>query len=50
MNRNLLYVAIGALVIVAGVLAYSLHQEQQKKSGINISVGDKGISVETKKP
>jgi hypothetical protein len=48
MNRNILYVLIGCLVVLAAGLGYALHQEQQKKSGIDISVGSKGISVETK--
>jgi hypothetical protein len=49
MNRNALYLLIGALVIAVGVLGFSLSQEKQKKSGIDISVGDRGISIETKK-
>jgi hypothetical protein len=48
MNRNVLYVLIGGLVVLAAGLGYALHQEQQKTSGIDISVGGKGISVETK--
>jgi hypothetical protein len=48
MNRNVLYVLIGGLIVLAAGLAYGLQQEQQKKSGIDISVGSKGISVETK--
>lgn len=49
MDRNLLYVLVGALVLAVGVLAYMLNQEQQKKSGVEISVGNRGIAIETKK-
>lgn len=48
MSRNVLYLVIGALVVVAAVLAYRYYQEQQKTSGIDIEVGKDGISVETK--
>lgn len=48
MNRNFLYVLLGAAIIAIGALAYSLHQEQQK-SGLNISVGGKdGLKIEGK--
>jgi RsiW-degrading membrane proteinase PrsW (M82 family) len=48
MNRNGLYLLIGALVIGIVVLGYYFYQEQQKTSGIDINVGESGISIETK--
>ncbi len=48
MNRNVLYLVIGALAAAAVVLGYQLYQEQQKTSGIEINVGKSGISVEKK--
>ena len=48
MNRNTLYLIIGALVIAAGVVSYMLYQEKQKKSGLEISIGERGISIEKK--
>lgn len=48
MNRNFLYVAIAALVVVAGVVSYQLYQERQKTTGIEINVGKGGISIEKK--
>jgi hypothetical protein len=45
MNRNVLYLIIGALAVVAAVLGYLLYQERQK-SGIEINVGDGGVSIE----
>jgi hypothetical protein len=47
-NRNALYLVIGALVVVAAVVGYLLYQEQQKTAGIDINVGESGISIETK--
>ena len=48
MNRNALYLVIGALVIATVVVGYLLYQERQQTSGIDISVGKAGISIETK--
>jgi hypothetical protein len=48
MNRNILYAVIGGLIVAVAVLGYAWNQEKQKKSGIDISVGSRGISVETK--
>ena len=48
MNRNVLYLVIGALAAAAVVLGYQLYQEQQKTSGIEINVGKSGVSVEKK--
>ncbi len=48
MNRNGLYLIIGALVVVAGVVGYLHYQERQQTAGVDISVGKSGISIETK--
>jgi predicted negative regulator of RcsB-dependent stress response len=48
MNRNVLYVAIGVLAVAAVVIGYQLYQERQKTTGIEISVGKSGISIEKK--
>jgi predicted negative regulator of RcsB-dependent stress response len=48
MNRNVLYLVIGALVVAAGVFGYMLYQERQKTTGIEINVGKSGISIEKK--
>lgn len=48
MNRNVLYLAISALLITSLVFAYQLYQERQKPTGIEISVGKGGISIEQK--
>ena len=48
MNRNLLYLVIGALAVVTVVIGYQLYQERQKTTGIEINVGKTGISIEKK--
>jgi predicted negative regulator of RcsB-dependent stress response len=48
MNRNVLYLVIGALAIASAVFGYQLYQERQKTTGIEISVGNSGISIEKK--
>jgi predicted negative regulator of RcsB-dependent stress response len=48
MNRNGLYLLVGALAAAAMVLGYLFYQERQKTSGIDVSLGDKHISIETK--
>lgn len=47
MNRNVLYLGIGVLVIAAGVVAYLLYQDQQKTS-LSIDIGEGGVSIEEK--
>ena len=48
MNCNVLYIVIGALDVIAGVVSYQLYQERQKSSGIEINVGKGEISIEKK--
>jgi predicted negative regulator of RcsB-dependent stress response len=48
MNRNVLYLVIGALVVAASVFGYMLYQERQKTAGVEINVGKSGISIEKK--
>ena len=48
MDRNVVYLVIGALAVVSAVLGYQLYQERQKSTGVEISIGDRGISIEKK--
>lgn len=48
MNRNVLYLVIGALAVTAVVAGYLLYQEQQKPSGIELNLDNNGVSIETK--
>ncbi|ALK08922.1 hypothetical protein BVIR_1133 [Blastochloris viridis] len=47
MNRSVLYAIVVVLGAATAVLGYQYYQEQQK-SGIELNVGERGISVETK--
>lgn len=48
MNRNLLYLGIGALVVVAVVLGYTVYQDRQNAGGVEIQFGEGGVSIEQK--
>lgn len=48
MNRNILYLAIGVLVVAIAVVGYQLYKERQQPSGIEINIGKGGISIEEK--
>ena len=49
MNRNVITLVIAVLAVATVVLGYQLYQERQQKSGIDIRIGDRGISIDTKK-
>jgi hypothetical protein len=48
MNRNVLYLIIGMLAVAAVVISYQLYQERHKTTGIDINIGERGISIEKK--
>ena len=48
MNRNVLYLVVGALAVAVAVFGYQLYQERQKTTGIEINVGKSGVSIEKK--
>ena len=48
LNRNVLYIVIGALAVLAAVVSYQLYQERQKSTAIEINVNKGGISIEKK--
>ena len=47
-RSNILYLIIGALVIVVAVLGYELYQERHQPAGVHINVGPNGLSIEGK--
>jgi len=47
MNRNTSYLVIGVLAAAVVVIGYQLYQERHK-TGVEISIGDRGISIEKK--
>jgi predicted negative regulator of RcsB-dependent stress response len=48
MNRNVLYLVVGGLIVAVVIVGYQLYQERQKTTGIEINVGKSGISIEKK--
>ena len=48
MNRNILYGVIAVLAVASAIVGYQLYQERQKTTGVQISVGERGISIEKK--
>lgn len=47
-RSNMLFLIIGALVIVAAVLGYQLYQDRHPPQGLNINVGPNGLSIQGK--
>ena len=48
MYRNVFYLVVGALTVGAVVFGYQYYQERHKAPGIEINIGERGISVEKK--
>jgi RsiW-degrading membrane proteinase PrsW (M82 family) len=47
-RSNILYLVVGALVVVVAVLGYQLYQDRKKPEGMRIDVGPNGLSIEKK--
>jgi hypothetical protein len=47
-RSNLLYLVIGALVVVAAVLGYQLYQDRKQPKGVQIDLGPNGLSIQNK--
>jgi predicted negative regulator of RcsB-dependent stress response len=47
-RTNVLYLIIGALVIVVALMGYQIYQERKKPEGVHIDVGPNGLSIEKK--
>jgi predicted negative regulator of RcsB-dependent stress response len=47
-RNNILYLIVGALVVVAAVLGYQLYQDRKQPEGMRIDLGPNGISIEKK--
>jgi len=45
-NRNGLYLIIGALIVVAAGLAFYVYREETKPAGIELKIGEGGVSVQ----
>jgi hypothetical protein len=47
-NRNMLFLIVGALIVVVAVLAYQLYQDRKEPKGTQINIGPSGITIEKK--
>jgi RsiW-degrading membrane proteinase PrsW (M82 family) len=47
-RSNILYLVLGALVVVVAVLGYQLYQDRKQPEGMRIDVGPNGLSIEKK--
>ena len=47
-NRNVMFLIIGALIVVVAVLGYNLYQEKKEPKGLQINVGPNGLKIENK--
>jgi hypothetical protein len=47
-RSNVLYLVIGVLVIAVAVLGYQLHEARKDPKGLQLNIGERGISIETK--
>ena len=48
MNRNMLYLVVGALIVVVGVLGYMTYQDRKQPDGVQISIGKEGVDIKGK--
>ena len=47
-RSNVLYLFIGALLVAVAVLSYQLYEAKKEPKGVQLSIGERGISIETK--
>ena len=47
-RSNIIYLVVGALVIVVAVMGYQLYQDRKKPEGVRIDVGPNGLTIEKK--
>jgi predicted negative regulator of RcsB-dependent stress response len=48
MNRNVLFLIIGVLAVATAVFGYQVYQDRKQPTGVAISIGERGISIEKK--
>ena len=46
MKQNMLYVIIGALVVVVMALGIYIYREHTRPKGVELKIDDKGISIQ----
>ena len=45
---NILFLVIGALVIVVAIMGYEIYQDRKQPEGMRIDVGPNGVKIEKK--
>ena len=47
-NRNMLFLAVGALCVVVAILAFKVYDDNREPKGVRVNIGPSGISVHKK--
>ena len=47
-NRNVLYLVIGGLIVIVGLLGYKLYGAKKQPEGLQINVGPDGVKIQNK--
>ena len=47
-RNNILYLTVGALAVVAAILAWNLYQAKKQPDGVQINIGPGGLTIEKK--
>jgi hypothetical protein len=47
-SRKVLYSIIGTLAVALAFFGYQFYQEQHKTAGIEINIGEQGLSIQKK--
>ena len=47
-RSNVLYLGIGALLVAVAALGYQLYEAKKEPKGVQLNIGERGISIETK--
>jgi hypothetical protein len=47
-NRNVLYLIVGALCVAVVGLGYKVYQDNKQPKGVQLNIGPAGVSIEKK--
>lgn len=48
MNRNFVIIVVAVLCVAVGALGYKVYEDHREPKGVQLSIGQGGISVEKK--
>lgn len=46
MNKNGLYILVGALIVAVGCFSIYAYQQETKPKGVELKIGEQGVSIE----